>query len=70
MLTIKGTKIMDFDDNASYRKTLRKPEVQLKTIRGMSRFTQVEREIKSIKATEQKNRGRLSTDTLILKAFK
>jgi hypothetical protein len=70
VLTIKGTKIMDFEDSASYRKTLRKPEQQLKTIRSMSRFTQVEREIKSIKATEQKCRGRLSLDTLILKAFK
>lgn len=70
VLTIKGTKIMDFDDNVSYRKTLRKPEQQLKTIRSMSRFTQVEREVKSIKATEQKCRGRLSLDTLILKAYK
>jgi len=70
VLSIKGTKIMDFDDNASYRKTLRKPEQQLKVIRGMSRFTQVEREIKSIKATEQKCRGRLSTDCLIIKAYK
>ena len=69
-LTIKGTKIMDFDDNASYRKTLRKPDQQLKAIRSMSRFTQVEREIKSIKATEQKCRGRLNTDTLIIKAYK
>ena len=48
----------------------RKPDVQLKTIRSMSRFTQVEREIKAIKATEQKCRGRLSADTLLLKAFK
>ena len=70
VLSIKGTKIIDFDDNASYRKTLRKPEQQLKGIRSMSRFTQVEREIKSIKATEQKCRGRLSTDTLIIKAYK
>lgn len=70
VLSIKGTKIMDFDDNNSYRKTLRKPDQQLKTIRGMSRFTQVEREIKSIKATEQKCRGRLSLDTLIIKAYK
>ena len=70
VLSIKGTKILNFDDNASYRKTLRKPDVQLKTIRSMSRFTQVEREIKAIKATEQKCRGRLSADTLLLKAFK
>ena len=70
VLTVKGTKIQDFNPNVSFRKTLRKPAQQLKAIRAHNKFVQAEKEIKAIKATEQKCRGRLTLETLILKAFK
>lgn len=68
-LTVKGTTILDFDENKSATKTLRKPSDQIPMLTS-STLKRMEIVFKDIKAVSSKIKGRISEDILLLKIFK
>jgi len=67
-LSVKGASIINFMENLSFQKTLRKPEEQLKLFKGNAK-TKYGKAFDSIKATDTKLNGRLGPNIVILKAF-
>ena len=66
-LSVKGTSIVNFNDQSSVAKTLRKPADQLKEFSKASKVA-LRTFIKDIRATEIKLNGRINADTVLLKA--
>lgn len=65
-LSIKGTSIINFDENKSVAKTLRKPEEQLKEFKSAGKV-QLRKFLDDIKAVDIKLNGRINEETLLLK---
>ena len=65
-LAVKGTSILNFNENASVQKTLRKPEEKLKEFKAAGKV-QLRKFLDSINATDTKMNGRLNEDTILLK---
>jgi len=66
-LSIKGTTIQNFNED-SVSKTIRKPEEYFKKILNGGKRV-LKKEFVGVKAKEQKLKGRLNKDTLIVKVF-
>lgn len=67
-LSIKGSTIIGFDENASVCKTLRKPDVQIKELMTSSKVA-MRKFLDNIKSTEVKLNGRINSDTVLLKVI-
>ncbi len=65
-LSIKGTSVVNYDENKSIAKTLRKPEEQLKEFKGAGKVA-LRKFLDDIKAVDIKLNGRLNEETLLLK---
>jgi hypothetical protein len=65
-LSVKGTTIIGFDENASVQKTLRKPEEQLKEFKSAGKVV-LRKFLEDIKAVDIKLNGRINEDTVLLK---
>jgi len=65
-LSVKGTSIINFDENLSVQKTLRKPEEQLKEFKGAGKVA-LRKFLDDIKAVDIKLNGRINEDTILLK---
>jgi hypothetical protein len=68
-LSIKGTTIINFDENNSLCKTLRKPSEQIPELSG-STAKRMETQFKTIKAVDTKLKGRINEDVLLLKIYR
>lgn len=65
-LSVKGTTILDFNEELSIQKTLRKPEEQLKEFKESGKV-KLRKFLEEIKTTDTKLNGRCNTDTVLLK---
>lgn len=65
---VKGTTLLNVDDDKSYSKTLRKPDEQLVKIKGLPKMSLL-KEVEAIRATPGKLNGRLNEDVILLKVF-
>lgn len=65
-LTVKGTSIINFNENLSVQKTLRKPEEQLKDFKAAGKV-QLRKFLEDIKAVDIKLNGRINEDIILLK---
>lgn len=65
-LAIKGTSIINYDEDKSVSKTLRKPDLQLKEFAKAGKVA-LRTFLKDIKATETKLNGRINEDVVLLK---
>ena len=65
-LAVKGTTILNFSENASVCKTLRKPEEKLKEFKAAGKV-QLRKFLDDINATDTKMNGRINEDTILLK---
>ena len=65
-LSVKGTSIINFDENKSVAKTLRKPEEQLKEFKSAGKV-QLRKFLEDIKAVDIKLNGRINEETILLK---
>jgi hypothetical protein len=68
-LSVKGTTIVNFDENLSMCKTLRKPSEQIAELSG-STAKRMEMQFKTIKAVDTKLKGRINEDVLLLKIYR
>jgi hypothetical protein len=68
-LSVKGTKILGYDEMASVQKTLRKPKEQLKEFTAQGKPA-AKKWHKGIKTTETKLNGRINEDCILLKVYK
>tara|TARA_A100001388_G_scaffold136162_1_gene100947 strand:- start:351 stop:1643 length:1293 start_codon:yes stop_codon:yes gene_type:complete len=67
-LSVKGTTIVGFDEEASIQKTLRKPEEQLKQFKDSGKV-KLRTFLNDIKTTDTKLNGRCNPDTILLKVI-
>ena len=65
-LAVKGTSIMNFSENLSICKTLRKPEEKLKEFKAAGKV-QLRKFLEDINATDTKMNGRINEETILLK---
>lgn len=65
-LSVKGTTITGFDENASVQKTLRKPDEQLSAFKNAGKVA-LRKFLDDIKAVDIKLNGRINEDTILLK---
>jgi hypothetical protein len=65
-LAVKGTSILNFNENLSICKTLRKPEEKLKEFKAAGKV-QLRKFLEDINATDTKMNGRINEDTILLK---
>lgn len=65
-LSVKGTSIINFDENTSVQKTVRKPEEKLKEFKAAGKV-QLRKFLDEINATDTKMNGRVGEDTVLLK---
>jgi hypothetical protein len=65
-LSVKGTSIINFDENLSVQKTLRKPEEQLKEFKAAGKV-QLRKFLDDIKAVDIKLNGRINEEVVLLK---
>jgi hypothetical protein len=65
-LSVKGTSIINFDENTSVQKTLRKPEEQLKEFKAAGKV-QLRKFLDDIKAVDIKLNGRINEEVVLLK---
>jgi hypothetical protein len=65
-LGVKGTSIINFDENASIQKTIRKPEEKLKEFKAAGKV-QLRKFLDEINATDTKMNGRINEETILLK---
>ncbi len=68
-LSVRGTTIVGYDEEKSVAKTLRKPEAQLPEWARADRIRRVEVLLSSTNGKNFKPTGRLTNDTIILKAI-
>jgi hypothetical protein len=66
-LTVKGTSIVNFNENTSVQKTLRKPVEQLKAFKDAGKV-QLRKFLDDINAVDTKMNGRINEETILLKA--
>jgi len=66
-LTVKGTSIVNFNENTSVQKTLRKPVEQLKAFKDAGKV-QLRKFLEDINAVDTKMNGRINEETILLKA--
>ena len=67
-LTVKGSTIIGWDPKASYGKTLRKPEEQLKLFISLGKVA-MRNFLKSTKGKDKTVNGRINKDCLLLKVY-
>lgn len=65
-LGVKGTSIVNFDENTSVQKTIRKPEEKLKEFKAAGKVA-LRKFLEDINATDTKMNGRINEDTILLK---
>jgi len=65
-LAVKGTSILNFSENLSICKTLRKPEEKLKEFKAAGKV-QLRKFLEDINATDTKMNGRINEDIILLK---
>lgn len=65
-LGVKGTTLINFDENTSVQKTIRKPEEKLKEFKAAGKVA-LRKFLDDINATDTKMNGRLNEDTILLK---
>ena len=65
-LSVKGTGIVNFNENLSICKTLRKPEDKLKEFKAAGKV-QLRKFLEDINATDTKMNGRINEETILLK---
>jgi hypothetical protein len=68
-LTVKGTTVLNFSDESSMCKTLRKPNEQISQLTE-STLKRMQLLFKEIKAVETKLKGRINEDILLLKTYR
>jgi hypothetical protein len=67
-LSVKGTTIINYNEELSLNKTLRKPEIQLNEFTNANKVT-LRKFLENINGKAATLNGRLNEDTVILKAF-
>lgn len=67
-LGVKGSTLINFDDDSSFSKTIRKPEVFFKDFEKLGK-RETTNKIKEIKSVEGKATGRINKETLLLKYY-
>jgi hypothetical protein len=67
---IKGTKLTNVDEDASYSKTLRKPKEILGQLRDATNIRRVDVVLGYVKGKRHKASGKLNKDSLVLKVFR
>lgn len=67
-LSVKGTTIINFNEDKSIAKTLRKPEEQLKDANKLPK-TKMRSLFNSVNSIETKLNGRINADVILLKAY-
>lgn len=65
-LGVKGASIINFDENLSVQKTVRKPEEKLKEFKAAGKVA-LRKFLDDINATDTKLNGRLNEETVLLK---
>lgn len=65
-LSVKGTSIINFNENLSICKTLRKPEEKLKEFKAAGKV-QLRKFLDDINATDTKMNGRINEETILLR---
>jgi len=65
-LGVKGTSIINFDENLSIQKTVRKPEEKLKEFKAAGKVA-LRKFLDDINATDTKMNGRINEETVLLK---
>jgi hypothetical protein len=65
-LGVKGTSIVNFDENTSIQKTIRKPEEKIKEFKAAGKV-QLRKFLEDINATDTKMNGRINEETILLK---
>jgi hypothetical protein len=65
-LSVKGTSIINFDENLSIQKTVRKPEDKLKEFKAAGKVA-LRKFLDDINATDTKMNGRINEETVLLK---
>jgi hypothetical protein len=67
-LSVKGTTIINFNEDKSIAKTLRKPEEQLKDANKLPK-TKMRNLFNDVNSIETKMNGRINADVILLKAY-
>ncbi len=67
-LSVKGTSMRNYDENASFCKKLRKPAEQLAQVGALSKPA-TKKYVATIRAKEQKLRSRINGETLLVRVF-
>lgn len=67
-LSIKGTTVINFNENKSVAKTVRKPEELLKEVKSLPK-TKMRKMYEGINSIETKLNGRINADILLLKSY-
>jgi hypothetical protein len=65
-LGVKGASIINFDENLSIQKTVRKPEDKLKEFKAAGKVA-LRKFLDDINATDTKMNGRINEETILLK---
>jgi hypothetical protein len=68
-MEVKGTSIQNYEPAISEQKTLRNPDEQLKALMSAGKV-QLRKFMETVKAKKADVNGRLSADTIILKAIR
>lgn len=68
-LSVKGTSIIQFNEDVSIQKTLRKPLEQLRDSKDLSRTKMIKWFKDDVKTTDTKMNGRVGEDVVIVKVF-
>lgn len=68
-LSVKGTTLLNFVEDSSVQKTLRKPDVVLSALLKASK-TSIKKTFDAVNSVESQLTGRLNADTILLKVFK
>jgi len=67
-LSVKGTTIINFNEQKSIAKTLRKPEEQLKDVNKLPK-TKLRKLFDDVNSVETKMNGRINADVILLKSY-
>jgi hypothetical protein len=65
-LSVKGTSVINFDENTSIQKTIRKPEEKIKEFKAAGKV-QLRKFLEDINATDTKMNGRINEETILLR---
>lgn len=70
VLNVKGTKIIDFDENTTVSKTIRKPKEVLPMLRNAINAKRIDIVLGYVNGKNHKANGKINKDMVILKVFK